>query len=351
MIIGVINNVSTVRATVFLGGYDGSSSLKGMGSVKSNRAGAESRAQGSLLGQIAGDSLGSLVEFQSPSKILKSYPLGPRELEDGGVCGTLAGQPTDDSEMALELARTILEYGGYNPGLALDGYRAWLDSGPFDCGTTILDALNGKMNPASEANGAMMRASPLGIFGAGLPEAKVAALAIQDAALTHPNPVCQQSNALFVLAISNAISTGASPAKIYERILGWCSDFRVDKTVWDAVRRAESLPPADFMRQQGWVLIAFQNAIWQILHAPSFEDALVDTVMRGGDTDTNAAICGALLGAVHGVEAVPARWRDAVLNCRPAAGAPSVRRPRPERYWPVDAVELADGLLAAVKAA
>lgn len=92
--------------------------------MKSNRAGAESRAQGSLLGQIAGDSLGSLVEFQSPSKILKSYPLGPRELEDGGVWGTLAGQPTDDSEMALELARTILEYGGYNPGLALDGYRA-----------------------------------------------------------------------------------------------------------------------------------------------------------------------------------------------------------------------------------
>lgn len=313
--------------------------------MKSNRAGAESRAQGAFLGQIIGDSLGGLVEFQSPGKIFKSYPLGPRELEDGGVWGTIAGQPTDDSEMALELARTILEHGGYDPSRALDGYRAWLDSGPFDCGTTILNALNGKLNPSSEANGAMMRASPLGIFGAGLPEAEVTAMAMQDAALTHPNPVCQQSNALFALAISNAISTGASPAKLYERILGWCGDFRVERTVWDAARRAESLPPADFMRQQGWVLVAFQNAIWQMLHAPSFEDALVDTVMRGGDTDTNAAICGALLGAVHGIEAVPERWRSAVLGCRPATGTPSVRRPRPERYWPVDAVELASELL------
>lgn len=264
--------------------------------------------------------------------------------------GTLAGQPTDDSEMALELARTILEYGRYDPGRALHGYRAWLDSGPFDCDTTILNALNGRPNPASEANGAMMRASPLGIFGVGLPEAKVADMAMQDAALTHPNPVCQQSNALFILAISNAISTGASPSKLYERILGWCSNFRVGKTVLDAVRRAESSPPADFMRQQGWVLVAFQNAIWQMLHARSFEDALVDTVMRGGDTDTNAAICGALLGAVHGVESIPKRWKAPVLSCRPSPGALGVRRPRPERYWPVDAVELANGLLAARRA-
>ncbi len=69
----------------FFVGYNGASSLKGMGSVKSNRAGAESRAQGCILGRIVGDSLGSLVEFRSPDKILKSYPLGTREMEDGGV--------------------------------------------------------------------------------------------------------------------------------------------------------------------------------------------------------------------------------------------------------------------------
>lgn len=60
-----------------------------------------SRAQGCLLGQLAGDSLGSLVEFQSPQEIRRKFPHGVRELADGGTGGTLAGQPTDDSEMAV----------------------------------------------------------------------------------------------------------------------------------------------------------------------------------------------------------------------------------------------------------
>jgi len=71
----------------------------------------------------------------------------------------------------------------------------------------------------------------------------------------------------------------------------------------------------------------------------------LDTVMRGGDTDTSAAICGALLGAVHGRNAVSGRWADTLLNCRPAVGQPNVRHPRPECFWPVDALELAERLL------
>ncbi|WP_419856668.1 ADP-ribosylglycohydrolase family protein [Candidatus Palauibacter irciniicola] len=74
---------------------------------------------------------------------------------------------------------------------------------------------------------------------------------------------------------------------------------------------------------------------------------MIDSVMRGGDTDTNAAICGALLGAVHGLEAVPARWTRAVLHCRPEAGRPGVKRPRPGTYWPTDALNLATQLLGA----
>ena len=68
-------------------------------------------------------------------------------------------------------------------------------------------------------------------------------------------------------------------------------------------------------------------------------------VMRGGDTDTNAAICGALLGAVYGRDAVPDQWAECVLNCRPEAGRPHVFQPRPECFWPVDALELAERLI------
>src|SRR5262245_28055973 len=62
---------------------------------------ALARAQGVLLGQVIGDSLGSLVEFKGAAEIAKSWPRGVRDLGDGGVHHTIAGQPTDDSEMAL----------------------------------------------------------------------------------------------------------------------------------------------------------------------------------------------------------------------------------------------------------
>src|SRR5205085_11379671 len=77
-----------------------------------------SRAQGCLLGQVAGDSLGSLVEFQSPDAIRARYPDGLRNLADGGTWGTVPGQPTDDSEMALTLARPIVRDVGYRPEAA-----------------------------------------------------------------------------------------------------------------------------------------------------------------------------------------------------------------------------------------
>ena len=97
--------------------------------------------------------------------------------------------------------------------------------------------------------------------------------------------------------------------------------------------------------KKGWVLVALHNAYWQMLHARNFEEAIVDTVMRGGDTDTNAAICGALLGAVYGLDAIPLRWKKTVLNCRPDKENPSVKRWRPPFFWPTDVLDLATRLL------
>ncbi len=308
------------------------------------------RAQGCLLGQLAGDALGSLVEFQAPEEILRRYPDGVRVLADGGTWNTIAGQPTDDSEMALMLARMLIEHGTYDPGAALQAYRFWLDSEPFDCGMTIATGLRGRPNPESQANGAMMRISPLGIFGANGSLETVGHWARQDAALTHPNPVCLQANALFTMAIAHAIASRCEAGELYGNIRQWAVHMAVAPALMDAILGAAETPPADYVQQQGWVLIAFRNALWQLLHAPSFEAGVVHTVMRGGDTDTNAAICGALLGAVHGLDAIPAQWVHQVLNCRPKAGHPNVHRPRPECFWPVDALRLAERLLALERA-
>ncbi len=304
-----------------------------------------SRAQGCLLGQLAGDALGSLVEFHTPEQIRREYPDGVRDLADGGTWNTIAGQPTDDSEMALLLACLLVEQEKYDPEEARKAYVFWLDSGPFDCGMTVSSGLRGQPNPESQANGAMMRISPLGIFGTNHDLEQVAEWARQDAALTHPHQVCGQANALFTMAIAHAIRTGIEACTLHEQIVAWANEMGADDALMEAITGSTKAPPADYVHQQGWVLIAFRNALWQLRHAPNLEEAVVDTIMRGGDTDTNAAICGALLGAVWGRDAIPAQWTDCLLNCRPVAGQAHVARPRPECFWPVDVLELAEGLV------
>ncbi len=296
------------------------------------------------MGQLAGDSLGSLVEFQSARQIRAAYPDGVRELADGGVWGTLAGQPTDDSEMALSLARVLVERGEFDVEAVREAYVAWLDTGPFDAGITVSGALRGRMNPHSQANGALMRISPLAIFGATHELSDVATWARADAGITHPNRVCLEANELFAIAIAHVIRTGCDRRELYQRVLGYAEAAAVDSSLLEAVRGAAVAPPGDFLSQAGWVLIAFRNALWQLLHAVDLEEGVVDTVMRGGDTDTNAAICGALLGAVWGLDAIPAHWANAVLNCRADRERPGVRNPRPQQFWPVDALELAERL-------
>jgi len=326
--------------------------------------GVLSRAQGCWLGQLAGDSLGSLVEFRSAGSIRAAYPDGVRDLADGGCWDLIAGQLTDDSELALMLARSLVREGRFAPDPVAAAYVAWLESHPFDIGNTtrqalaagthatgqgasVAEACRAAANPGSQANGALMRVSPLGIYGWSMPPTDVDRLARIDAALTHPHPVCQDTSALFAATLGHAIREGTDARATFAFAREHARMHVESASVRDALSAASDRPPADFLSQQGWVLIALQNAFYQLLHAPNLEEGLVDTVGRGGDTDTNGCIAGALLGAVHGREAVPPRWQDRILSCRPLTGLAGVRRPRPEPFWPVDALVLAERLLLA----
>jgi ADP-ribosylglycohydrolase len=304
------------------------------------------RAQGCLLGQLCGDALGSLVEFQSPEQIRKRYPRGVREMQDGGCWNTIAGQPTDDSELALMLARSLIEKGKWDKQAVRAKYRYWYDSEPFDCGGTIASGLEGRPNPESQANGALMRISPMGIFGVQVPPTTLRRWAMQDAALTHPHPICQQANALFVSLLAQAIGEERKPQHLYRQLRKEAEAMDADPKLLETIQRAQSSAPDDFLHQQGWVLLALQNALWQMLHANNLEEAVVDTIGRGGDTDTNAAICGALMGAIDGIEAIPHSWIKSVLHCRPSADRPEVKHPREECFWPVEALDLAEKLLS-----
>jgi len=311
-------------------------------------AGRLSRAQGCLLGQVAGDSLGALVEFASAREIAARYPDGPRELEDGGRWDLLAGQPTDDSELALALARSILEADGYDPEAALRAYRDWHGSQPFDVGRTIGAALSGRPDVTSQANGSLMRVSPLAVFAHAASAEAAVAWARADSRLTHPHPVCGDATAAFVLAVRHALREGDGPEPAWRAALHWARASG-ERPVVEALEAAAEGPPSCDGESPGFVLIALRNAFHELLRARSPEEGIVATVRRGGDTDTNAAIAGALLGAGHGREALPASWRRAVLSCR--AHPRVARRPRPPAYWPIDVYEVAERLLLAGSAA
>lgn len=324
-------------------------------------SGLLSRAQGCMIGQLAGDNLGGYVEFQPASAISKTYPNGIRRLMDGGHWNILAGQPTDDSELALMLARSIVAEGRYDREAVARAYAYWMESGPFDCGGTTGNALSAALTAvrqggsAAEAatkaalktrdtpsNGALMRVSPLAVFGHSMPEDELAALARHDAELTHANPICRDANAVFCIAVAAAIRGQRDRQAVYNHALAWAKANTIGPEVVQAVAAAKSNPPREFQHQMGWVLIALQNAFYRLLHAGSPEKGIVATVACGGDTDTNAAIAGALLGAAWGADAFPQQWVDRLLTCRPMESTVGCRRQRPQAFWPVDCLILAE---------
>ena len=314
------------------------------------------RAKGCLFGQVIGDNLGALVEFQTEEEIADAYPDGVRDLHDGGCWDILAGQATDDSELALALARTLLETGSYDREAIAAAYGDWYASGPFDIGRTIRQALSAaagaeaghkadaalsQANAVSEANGSLMRVSPIGIWAR---EPEVADhFAREDSRMTHPNDVCVDACAAFAAAIAEGIHSGDRDA-----MLGVALADALTDSVKDALRRAGrgEAPEGYCSGKSGWVLLAFQNAFYHLQRGATVEDALVATVGKGGDTDTNAAITGALLGAADGLGAIPPRWVMPVQACRPHEALDALN-PRSMTYWPDDLAAIAEALLVA----
>ena len=311
---------------------------------------------GCLFGQVIGDNVGGLVEFQSEDEIAHHYPNGVRDLHDGGQWRILAGQATDDSELALALARTLIETGRYDREAVATAYGNWYESGPFDIGCAIgralsaaatadtgckAEASSSQAKSDSQANGSLMRISPIGIW-ARQPEV-ADRFARKDSGLTHPNEVCVDACGVFAAAIAEGIHSGDRCEMLRVALAQTLTD-----PVKDALARAANgeAPQGYYGGKSGWVLIALQNAFYNLQRGKSVEEALVETVGKGGDTDTNGAIVGALLGAADGLCSIPRRWVMPVQACRPHDALDALR-PRPMTYWPDDLAAIAEALLVA----
>ncbi len=315
------------------------------------------RAVGCMLGMVIGDSLGSQVEFQTAALIRAAYPNGVRDLAASKVWQTLAGQPTDDSELALTLARSLVRMGGYDAQDAAASYGGWYTSKPFDCGhstrlafSAAAAATHDKAGAArshadrdSQSNGSLMRIAPIGVW-AGEPD-EAARIASEDSALSHPHPVCRAACASFAAAIAAALA-GADRRAMLDTALRIAEAAGDDAApVADALRQAGTgIAPTDFQHHMGWVLISLQNAFLHLADGATVEAGLMATVAQGGDTDTNAAIAGALLGAADGRAGLPVRWVMPVVTCRPDPALHPARA-RPDAYWPDDILDLTEALL------
>lgn len=274
-----------------------------------------------LLGGAAGDALG--VPYEHGSRPLPRAG-EPAQMLGGGLGNYAPGQWSDDTEMASVLAQVAATGADLRSDAALDriavGFRRWFADGPADIGvqtSTILRAMR-PTGPATGAamrafaeelhrstgrsagNGSLMRTAPVALAHLGDPDA-IAAAARAVSRLTHYDPQAGDACALWCLAIDHAVRTGELDVRVG---LG-----RVAPEWAGILDAAERATPDAFAAANGWVVAALQGAWSAIVRATGFVDGVQAAVHGGGDTDTVAAIAGALLGARFGASAVSEQWR------------------------------------------
>ena len=307
------------------------------------------RAAGAMLGLAVGNLVGLPSEFCQHDEVLDAYPNGVIEPDPEEA----HRQMDDDLAQAVDIAESLLSDGDVADDFARR-IVVWRRENGRGCGMTTYNvvALLGDGVGVSEAarriyearpiapNGAVMRCAPVAIARLNDAE-RLIADSVATAMVTHYSPLCQWS-CIIVNAVIAQLIRGQRPdlSAIYAAARSdGCADLaaqshsdRIPSETWDAIA-ADERPPADmeWMRRDhgliGHTLLATQAGLWAAETPMDFEDALVAAVSVGGDTDTNAAVAGAILGARYGASAIPERW----LACVP-------ERERVER--------LADELLA-----
>lgn len=300
------------------------------------------KAQGCLIGLLAGDNFGNHTEFMSSSNAKYKFPNGLTTLMKGGVHRISAGQPTDDGELALTLALSIIQNQGYDPKYTRKQYKQWAKSDPFDIGTNTYYSLNhDSFNSESLSNGSLMRIAPIGIYGSSLNDLdKVGELAILDSECTHDNPIVAEVNSIFAKGIALAISSDLTAKQLLETMTSWATEPAVQIVMANATKSKPKFMDGD---EQGCCLIAFQNALYHLYKTDNITKAFNATLLSGGDADTNCAILGALFGAVYGLKSIPDQWIQAITTCTPDSKS---MKPRPKEYWPNNALSIAYQLIS-----
>ncbi|MBW3663349.1 MAG: ADP-ribosylglycohydrolase family protein [Actinobacteria bacterium] len=280
------------------------------------------RIAGMLLGMAAGDALGAGYEFSTPRPDTDIAMIG------GGVGGFAPGEWTDDTSMAVCIA-DVTATGAVELDAIGERFLDWFRSGPADVGIQISAVLRGAASGAdldpraadyharkpdsSAGNGSLMRTAPVALAHLGDDDA-IAEAARAASALTHADPLCQEACVLWCIAIDRAVREQRLDG-VHDGLELLPEDRR---SFWhERLVAAETQPPASFT-PNGFVVTALQAAHAAISQTAipdgpfaclHLQHALEAAVRIGHDTDTVAAIAGAVLGARWGASAIPFRWR------------------------------------------
>lgn len=281
------------------------------------------RYRGSLLGLAVGDALGVTLEFTRPGHFA---PIS--DMIGGGPFDLKPGQWTDDTSMALCLAESLVECGGFNPKDQMQRYVRWWQEGYlsstghcFDIGNTVRKALeqfletgepySGSTSPATAGNGSLMRLAPIPMTFLSDPEQAIAHAA-DSSRTTH-----QAREAVDACRYFAGLIIGALQGRDKSEILS--TGFCPVEGLWDRAPLAEKIdaiasgsfkekePPA--IRGRGYVVDCLEAALWAFYKADNFREGALLAVNLGEDADTTGAVFGQIAGAYWGEDGIPEQWQ------------------------------------------
>ena len=284
----------------------------------------QDRFRGCLLGLAAGDALGTTLEFKSPGTF---EPID--DMVGGGPFSLQPGQWTDDTSMALCLATSLIEQGGFAAADQMQRYVRWWREGYlsstgscFDIGITVSDALSrfrqdgdpyaGSTDPYSAGNGSLMRLAPVPMYFAADHEEAVE-MAADSSRTTHGAleavDACRYFGGLLVGALNGTDKETLLSPNYWPVWWDWEPEPLTDKIARIAAGSFKDRNPPD-IKGTGYVVDALEAALWAFHRSNDFREGALLAVNLGDDADTTGAIYGQIAGAYYGVGSIPATWRD-----------------------------------------
>lgn len=261
------------------------------------------KIKGIIIGCALGDALGAPHEFtyqnvKYSGKLEHKIILKTGSYYNRIIKKSVVGQFTDDTEMMLILVDEIIN--GYRTKKVIKSYIDWVSHGWFMGRNTRalfkgIKTVNGyrkrknkilqkPINEWTQSNGALMRCAILSLID----EKYV----IKDCKITNPHPVCIDTNILYTRLIRKYLNPN-----IKFKEYTYCPEvLNIIKQVDSGIKK--NIKGFD----KGWCLHGLYCALYCDKYFDNYKDALDYIIKLGGDTDTNGAIVGALLGAKYGFQ-------------------------------------------------